>query len=425
VVQSARAAHTGDRSQLKDAAALLSTITAEPLTGVATAEVAAPAGVAPSSVAVSPVADRLLSLDAFRGITIAGMLLVNNPGTWNSIYPPLRHADWHGWTPTDLIFPFFLFIVGVAITFSFAARVERGAGRGVLLRGALRRSAILFLLGLVLHAFPNYLDLSHLRIPGVLQRIALAYAAAAVIVLYARLHAQVVIAAALLLGYWAALSLVPVPGGAAGVLEPGLDLGAYIDRAVFGLNHLWSQSETWDPEGLLSTLPAIGTVLLGVFAGTWLRSGRPPAATAVGLFVAGNIGLVLGLAWHVLFPINKPLWTSSYVVFTAGMACHFLALCYWFIDVLGYRRWAKPFIIFGVNAIAAFFLSSLCARIIGLIRVSRGGDDVALKTAIFESVFRPLFGNPVNASLAFAIAFVLLWLGVMAVFYRRRIFIKV
>jgi predicted acyltransferase len=407
--------------------AFFSTITAEPLAGVTTAPVEAVGGApaSPGERSAPRPAPRLLSLDAFRGITIAGMLLVNNPGTWSAIYPPLIHAEWHGWTPTDLIFPFFLFIVGVAMTFSLAARAERGARRGVLLRGAVRRSAILFLLGLVLHAFPNYLDLSHLRVPGVLQRIALAYLATAAIVLFTGLRAQVAIAGALLLGYWATLALVPVPGGVKGALVPGMDLGAYIDRAVFGVNHLWSQSRTWDPEGLLSTLPAIGTVLLGVFAGNWLRSSRNPPVIAVGLFVAGNVGLVVGLAWDALFPINKPLWTSSYVVFTAGMACHFLALCYWFIDVQGYRRWATPFVIFGVNAIAAFFLSSLFARILGLITVPRGGDVVALKTAIFDGVFRPLFAQPVNASLAFAIAFVLLWLGVMFLLYRKRIFIKV
>jgi predicted acyltransferase len=405
-----------------------STITAESLAGATTVPVEAPAGGRPASAAGTtgtPAASRLLSLDAFRGITIAGMLLVNNPGTWAAIYPPLKHAEWHGWTPTDLIFPFFLFIVGVALTFSFAGRAGRGAERGTLLRGALRRAAILFLLGLLLHAFPNYLDLSQLRIPGVLQRIALAYIAASVIVLFTRTKAQVAIAAALLLGYWAAQLLVPVPGGAPGVLEPGLDLGAYIDRAIFGENHLWSQSRTWDPEGLLSTLPAIGTTLLGVFAGNWLRSGRTPPVTAVGLFIAGNVGIVAGLVWHAVFPINKPLWTSSYVLFTAGMACHFLAMCYWFIDVKGYRRWATPFVIFGVNAIAAFFLSSLFARIIGLVRVPRGAASVSLKTAIFDAVFLPLFRQPVNASLAFAIAFVLLWLGIMTVLYRRRIFIKV
>lgn len=390
------------------------------MAGVMTTERAAiPAGAADP--VAGPAAGRLLSLDAFRGVTIAGMLLVNNPGTWSAIHPPLAHAPWHGWTPTDLIFPFFLFIVGVAMTFSFATRAERGDDRRALMLNAMRRAAVLFALGLVLHGFPDYLDISDLRIPGVLQRIALAYLAASAIVLYFGRNAQVMAAAILLLGYWAVMMLVPVPGGSAGVLEPGLDIGAYIDRAVFGTSHLWSQARTWDPEGLLSTLPAVGTVLLGVFAGAWLRSDRDPSTRAVGLFLAGNAGLVLGLMWHPLFPINKNLWTSSYVIFTAGMACHFLAVCYWLIDVKGYRRWAMPFVIFGVNAIAAFFLSGLFARILTMIPAPGG---TTLKGFLYGTLFEP-FLSPVNASLAYAVSFVLLWLGIMTVFYRRGVFIKV
>lgn len=390
------------------------------MAGVMTTERAAIPAAAADPVA-GPAAGRLLSLDAFRGVTIAGMLLVNNPGTWSAIHPPLAHAPWHGWTPTDLIFPFFLFIVGVAMTFSFATRAERGDDRRALMLNAMRRAAVLFALGLVLHGFPDYLDISDLRIPGVLQRIALAYLAASAIVLYFGRNAQVMAAAILLLGYWAVMMLVPVPGGSAGVLEPGLDIGAYIDRAVFGTSHLWSQARTWDPEGLLSTLPAVGTVLLGVFAGAWLRSDRDPSTRAVGLFLAGNAGLVLGLMWHPLFPINKNLWTSSYVIFTAGMACHFLAVCYWLIDVKGYRRWAMPFVIFGVNAIAAFFLSGLFARILTMIPAPGG---TTLKGFLYGTLFEP-FLSPVNASLAYAVSFVLLWLGIMTVFYRRGVFIKV
>ncbi|MBR9991266.1 MAG: DUF5009 domain-containing protein [Gemmatimonadetes bacterium] len=349
------------------------------------------------------------------------MLLVNNPGTWSAIHPPLAHAAWHGWTPTDLIFPFFLFIVGVSMTFSFAARTGRGADRRALMLNVVRRSAILFALGLVLHGFPNYLDLSELRIPGVLQRIALAYLAASVIVLHLGRNGQVIATAILLLGYWAVMMLVPVPGGSPGVLQPGMDIGAFIDRAVFGEAHLWRAARTWDPEGLLSTLPAVGTVLLGVFTGDWLRSDRDPATKTVGLFLAGNVAVVLGVMWHPLFPINKNLWTSSYVVFTAGMACHFLAVCYWLIDVKGYRAWAKPFVIFGVNAITAFFLSGIFARLLTMIP---GPGGRTLKGFLYNTIFTP-FLTPVNASLAYATAFVLLWLGIMTVFHRRRIFIRI
>ena len=364
--------------------------------------------------------ERLTSLDTFRGITIAGMLLVNNPGTWAHIYAPLRHAEWHGWTPTDLIFPFFLFIVGVAMTFSFAKQAERGHTRLNLLRKSAKRAAILFALGLVLHGFPTY-DLSSMRIPGVLQRIALAYLAASAIVLYLKPRGQAIALAVLLLGYWALQTLVPVPGMGAPSLEPGRDLGAYIDRLIFTEAHLWSQARTWDPEGLLSTLPAIGTVLCGVFTGYWLRSPHTNATRKTALLAAAGVAaLALGSLWGLAFPINKNLWTSSYVVFTAGFAAILLAACYWLVDVRGHDRWLRPFTIYGMNAIAAFFLSGLFARMLGLIRVG----DSTLKGWIFENAYLS-WASPINASLAFAITFVLLWLGIMWLFYRRGIFIKV
>lgn len=382
---------------------------------------------APEAAPAVPIAappQRLVSLDVFRGLTIAGMLLVNNPGSWAHVYPPLLHAPWHGWTPTDLIFPFFLFIVGVAMTFSFGKQLEAGAPRGRVLARAARRALILVLLGLVLHGFPSY-DLATIRIPGVLQRIGLAFLIATPLVLWLRARGQAIAAAALLLGYWAALMWIPVPGHGAGVLEPGRDLGSYIDRAVFGTAHLWKQAETWDPEGLLSTLPAVGTVLLGVLAGRWIRSARAPLEKAVGLFVAGSAGVVLGSMWGWAFPINKNLWTSSYVLLTGGLACHLLALCYWLIDVRGWRRWSYPFLVFGVNAIAAFFLSSLLARVLVLVRVSGpGGEPVALKTHLYQSYFAS-WAAPHDASLLFALSYVALWMGIMALMHWRRIYVKV
>jgi predicted acyltransferase len=362
----------------------------------------------------------------FRGITVAGMLLVNNPGTWSHIYDPLEHAEWHGWTPTDLIFPFFLFIVGVSMSFSFGGQLARGASRGSLFAKAAKRSAILFLLGLVLAAFPFYdLDLATLRIPGVLQRIGLAFFLASAVVLFTGLRGQIVTAAVLLLGYWAAMMLVPVPSFGAGDLRPEANLAAYLDRGILGTNHLWKSARTWDPEGLFSTLPAVATVLLGVFTGRWLRSERSAAEKTVALFIAGNVGLVLGLIWHSLFPINKNIWTSSYVIFTAGMALHFLALCYWIVDVKGYRRWAHPFYVFGVNAIAAFFLSGIMARILNLVKWTRSaGDTVTLKGWIYQTFFASWL-TPINASLAFALVFVALWVGIMETFHRKRIYVKV
>ena len=369
-------------------------------------------------------AQRLVSLDVFRGITIAGMLLVNNPGSWGSIYPPLKHAPWHGWTPTDLIFPFFVFIVGVAMTYSFGKMLERGATRRDLLVKTAKRAALIFLVGLALHSFPwvGY-DYEHLRIPGVLQRIAIAYLFASAIYLYATTRGQILAIAAILFGYWFLQALVPVPGGFTGALKPGLDLGAYIDRAVFGTDHLWSQAKTWDPEGLLSSLPAVGTALLGGLAGTWIRGARTPLEKVTGLFVVGWAGVIAGAMWGWVFPINKSLWTSSYVLFTAGLACHMLAVCYYLVDIKGYRRWATPFVIYGTNAIAAFFLSSAFARVLNLIKVNDAGSQVALKTYIFKHFYLS-WASPLNASLAFAITYVLFFLGIMTIFYRNKIFIK-
>jgi predicted acyltransferase len=259
----------------------------------------------------------------------------------------------------------------------------------------------------------------------VLQRIGLAFFLASAVVLFTGLRGQIVTAAVLLLGYWAAMMLVPVPGFGAGDLRPEANLAAYLDRGILGTNHLWKSARTWDPEGLFSTLPAVATVLLGVFTGRWLRSERSAAERTVGLFIAGNVGLVLGLIWHSLFPINKNIWTSSYVIFTAGMALHFLALCYWIVDVKGYRRWAHPFYVFGVNAIAAFFLSGIMARLLTLVKwTGSAGETITLKGWIYQTFFASWL-TPINASLAFALVFVALWVGIMETFHRKRIYVKV
>jgi predicted acyltransferase len=386
-------------------------------------EESAPAALAPTGV-IEPLprrAERLVSLDAFRGITIAGMILVNNPGNWKTTYGGLQHAEWNGCRPADLVFPFFLFIVGVAITFSFAQRLGRHGSRARLLASAARRTFILFALGLLLNGFPSF-DWQTIRLAGVLQRIALCYAFAAIIVITLDARGQAITGLLLLLGYWALMKLVPVPGFGAGGFGPGKNLAGYIDSVVIP-GHLLHPH--WDPEGILSTLPAIATTLSGVLAGHWLGSNRKPLERVTGLFVAGNVGVLLGLILDGAFQINKNLWSSSFVLFTSGAALNFLGMCYWLIDVHGYRRWATPFVVYGTNPIVAYVLSSLLAKAMLVWRVPLAdGSKMHIKAYIFGRLFTPL-GSPVNASLYYAIAYTLLWLGLTALLYRKRIFIKI
>lgn len=364
---------------------------------------------------------RMLSLDAFRGITIAGMILVNNPGSWEHIYSPLEHAAWHGWTPTDLVFPFFLFIVGVSITLALARRAEDGGSKRDLYVKILRRTLIIFGLGLALTAFP-YNDAAGFRIPGVLQRIAVCYFFASVIFLNTRWRAQAAIAATLLLGYWAVMKLIHVPGFGAGNLEMEGNLAAYVDRAVLG-KHTWKP--LYDPEGILSTLPSVATALAGVLTGHLLRARREPFEKVAAMFVAGVACVVAGWAWNFWFPVNKALWTSSYVLLTAGFALQMLALCYWLIDIEGYRAWAKPFLVFGSNALAVYFLAEASVRVVDALAFKTAdGGETNLLALVYESVFARI-ASPLNASLMFAVCTVLFWLGVMWILYRRRVFIKV
>jgi len=364
---------------------------------------------------------RLLSLDAFRGITIAGMILVNNPGSWSAIYWPLAHAEWHGWTPTDLIFPFFLFIAGVSMALSFAGRAGQGASRSSLLRHSTIRSLGIFFVGLSMAAIP-FFRLGTLRIPGVLQRIAVCYFFAALAYLFLPRRGRILTVAALLLGYWALMTLLPVPGYGSGRLDVEGNLAAYLDRQLL-LGHLWKP--TWDPEGPLSTLPAIATAILGTFLGDFLRRKPAPESAVKTMLGWGLAGLAAGQIWHFAFPINKNLWTSSYVLFTAGFALVLLALCYWLIDARGWRGWAAPFVWYGMNPLALFVFSGMTAKMMGIWRVTNAaGESVALKTYIYQGFFVPL-GSPKNVSLLFALAYVGFWLAVAWILYRRKIFIKI
>ena len=377
----------------------------------------------PSATLESVAERRILTIDVFRGLGVAGMVLVNTPGSWGSVYAPLRHADWHGWTPTDLIFPCFLFIVGVAIPLALGRGLEADPRPGRLVPRILRRSVIIFALGLVLHAVSNP-DLATIRIPGVLQRIAVCYLVAALLFAFTEWHAQAAVAAATLLGYWALLTLVPVPGFGAGDLGKEGNLAAWIDRAVLGL-HIWRPGRVYDPEGILSTLPAIATTLFGVLTGRFVQAAPSPTAAVKGLAWSGGAGVVIGLAWGRFFPVNKALWTSSYAVFTAGAALLVLAACFWLIEVKGFRWWTTPFVILGVNALAVFFLSTLLAIALARVHVQDGaGQSRALQAVLYEHVFAPWL-RPAAASLAWALGNVLLWLAAMWALFRKGIRITV
>ncbi|MEP6572687.1 MAG: DUF5009 domain-containing protein [Gemmatimonadota bacterium] len=370
---------------------------------------------------VPSLSPRLRSLDAFRGLTIAGMILVNNPGSWSHIYAPLEHAEWNGWTPTDLIFPFFLFIVGVAMTFSFARRRREGSSTGDLLRKVIWRSVLIVAIGLALNGFPHY-HLATLRYPGVLQRIGVVYLFAGAIYVTTGRRGHWMFAGALLTIYFVLMKFVPVPGYGRGVLEPEGNLAQYLDLLAFK-GHMWRK--TWDPEGMLSTIPAIATCLLGAVTGDWLQSGRTGRGKVVGLILAGVAGIVAGLVLDHWFPINKNLWTSSYVLFTAGMALVTLAFCYWLIDLRGVERWARPFFVFGANPLSVFVLSGLVARLLSLWVVRRpDGSTTALQGMIYDRMFASWAGL-LNGSLLFAICYVLLWLAVMMLFERKRWYLRV
>ena len=374
-----------------------------------------------------PSTQRLRSLDVFRGATIAAMILVNNAGDGDKTYWPLLHAEWHGWTPTDLVFPFFLFALGIAVPYSFAGRLERSGGdRRPLHRQIVRRTLIIFALGLFLNWFPFYtVDWSTARIPGVLQRIAVAYLVAALAWLHLRPWPRMFLFLALLAGYWLAMVLVPVPGHGAGDLSPQGNLAAWLDHLILG-HHTWKKAPgPGDPEGILSTLPAIATALFGLAIGDMLREPRTPGRKLMSLLIQGVAYTTIGLSLARWLPINKNLWTSSYVWFTAGAAMLLLGAAYYAVDVEHRDRWTRPFTVFGTNAIFAFFGSTLMAKILYLIRwPTAGGETITLQTWLYRRLFAAWLPDYV-ASLAWALVFVAIWWGLTAVLYRRRIFIKI
>ena len=465
---------------------------------------------------------RLVSLDVFRGMTIAAMILVNNPGT-SPVYWPLDHAEWHGLTPTDWIFPFFLFIVGVAIPISFQKRTEQNIGWNVYSK-IFTRAVSIFLLGLAISVLPffqftasdapdilklivwllftaallflllrNYkiagilaaagiigivgfniigynivsYNFGTMRIFGVLQRIAICYLAASLIFLHTNWKQQLGIAVGILLAYWFLMTSVPIPGcEVATIDDKACNLAAYLDRVILGENHIWRFGKVYDPEGILSTLPAIATTISGVLCGKWLmrsdegrgtRDGQNlsnisneevNAASSVsdtenritsnsslvthhmslvsGMFFFGTALVAVGWIWNSYFPFNKSLWTSSYVVVTTALALLVFASCYWLIDIKGYKRWAWPFVVFGVNALALFVFSGIFARMMSAVRVAytEEGKRISGQKWLVDNFFLAIF-YPINASLAYAISFILFWLFLMWLLYRRGIYLKV
>ncbi|HYJ90227.1 MAG TPA: hypothetical protein VEV84_02880 [Pyrinomonadaceae bacterium] len=472
---------------------------------------------------VSAQSNRLISLDVFRGLTIAGMVLVNNPGT-SPVYWPLDHAEWNGLTPTDWIFPFFLFIVGVSISISLGKRVETGSGATVSDPGAaangfqssiytkiISRALSIYLLGLAISVIPFFqfqssdapdslkmlvwlvfaaallflllrnfklaailagvgvvgiigmklagynivaYDFSTMRIMGVLQRIAICYLITSLVFLHTNWKQQVYISLALLLGYWLIMTTIPAPGCEITTInDKACNLAAYVDRMIIGEAHIWRFGKVYDPEGLLSTIPAIVTTISGVLTGTWIRSEPPavaggltpqivdskvpngdlqPPATAggsdkvSGIFFFAVVLFAIAWIWNFFFPFNKSLWTSSYVLVTTGLALFTFGCCYWLIDIKGYSRWAKPFVIFGANALALFVFSGLFARIMSAFRVAYTpeGKGISIQKWIVDNIYLAIF-DPINASLAYAISFILFFLFLMWLLYRKGIYIKV
>jgi predicted acyltransferase len=421
------------------------------------------------------VKDRLVSLDVLRGLTIILMTIVNNPGDWATIYPPLRHAEWHGCTPTDLVFPTFLFIVGVSVVLaipvkrwdeitlqkivirtlrifclgwflSFFGKIQLFGLDGIpLLLGRLVITAVvvvalfsdyprkrqlgaafaIFAAMLVL-AYGGFQDFQDVRIPGVLQRIAVIYFVVSLLYLRTSWVVQALVAGVLLVLYWGLMTLIPVPGVGDANLEKGTNLAAWLDNRLLG-GHLWAAAKTWDPEGILSTLPAIGTGIAGLLTGTWLISAVPTGRKAIGLFVGAIVGIFIGLAWDVVFPINKVLWTSSYVLYAAGIVLLALAILYFLVDVKGYKGWTEFFVIFGVNPMIVFFFSGIIPRVMSAIQISPGDttEALGLQSYLYRYHILPKFAEPMDASLAYALGYLAFWFIVLYILYRNKLVFKV
>lgn len=420
--------------------------------------------------------ERLISLDVFRGFTILLMTIVNNPGSWASIYPPLEHAEWHGCTPTDLVFPFFVFIMGTAIPFAmptkhfdfvvfnkiivrslrifclgfflaFFGRFELFGLEGIpllIIRLLITFAVAYALLGNFTLKIKTYLVLGILalllflayskieayedvRIPGVLQRIGIVYFFASLLYLKTNLKTQLIVAASILVLYWVLMAFVPVPGFGPANFEKGTNLAAWLDNILLN-GHLWSVSKTWDPEGILSTLPAIGTGILGMWIGQILNLQIDKIEIVKKLAITGIALVITGLLWNTIFPINKSLWTSSYVLYTAGIATICLTILYYIIDIANYKKWTKLFLIWGVNPMIVFFFSGIIPRFMSYIKVQSpeiATEQINLQTLIYKYGIATWFENPLNSSVAYAIVYAIFWSCILWVFYKKKLIFKV
>ncbi|SOE21422.1 Predicted acyltransferase [Spirosomataceae bacterium TFI 002] len=412
---------------------------------------------------------RLLSVDVFRGLTIMLMTVVNNAGDWANIYPPFRHAEWHGCTPTDLVFPFFLFIMGVAVPLSgpipiftndtmgkILTRTFRIFGLGFflsyftkiqffglegtgLLIVRLLLTVVIFalLLGkydkklqfyvsvfvlslMFIFALGGFESFSNVRILGVLQRIAIVYFFVSLLYYRTSFFVQAIVCISLLLIYWFFMALVPAGEWGAGLLEPGKNFAAWLDAKILG-EHMYAGTKTWDPEGVFSTIPAISTGLLGVLTGQILIKNSSTIQKAGFICIAGIVLIVVGWVWGLAFPINKALWTSSFVLFTAGLALFILGLLYFLIDHLNWKSWTKPFAIFGVNPMLVFFASGIIPRALGMINVG----EQNLQSFIYTQLIAPNFSDPSMASLVGALIYLFIWFLILLFFHRRKLIFKV
>jgi predicted acyltransferase len=366
---------------------------------------------------------RLLSLDAFRGLTMISMIMVNNPGSWDHIYPPLEHAEWHGFTFTDLIFPSFLFIVGVSMAFSFARRLELSDTKHLHIQ-IIRRTLIILALGLFLNIFSFFND-GNYRIPGVLQRIAICYFFVGLMAVNVKTVGFWIAGTSLLVIYSIGMLLIPVPGYGAGSFDPQGNFCWMVDRALLW-GHTWrfAPAEGFDPEGVWSTLPAIVTTLLGYRAGLMLRSEREQNVKLISLFLRGSVCLLTAYLTTAFMPINKQLWTVPYVFLAAGIGLHLLGLLYYLIDLHGYQKVFIPAVIYGSNAIFIYVGSDVVIFIMNKIKLGSGDAQLNLFDYLYEHVFLHL-ASPINASLAMALTYVLFWLVISSVLYRMKIFIKI